>query len=241
VVVFFIIHLVNSIKIPIKNEAGTYNNENIINIIGKRVTLIFKPMGLEEKNWPATVGIITGIFAKEIVVGTLVSLYADESDNFNSVSEIDILKKYEKAFLSVPKKMVSVFTDNFDKFYYLDNNVTKKNYLDDNEISNKVIKNISNNFDNKIAVLSYLIFILIYFPCVSVFGAISNEIGKKWAIASALWSTISAYSVSIMFYQTSNFIMNNSINYYYLLLGIMILIISSISLRYFYTTQTKIN
>ena len=241
VVVFFIIHLVNSIKIPIKNEAGTYNNENIINIIGKRVTLIFKPMGLEEKNWPATVGIITGIFAKEIVVGTLVSLYADESDNSNSVSEIEILTKYKKAFLSVPKKMVSVFTDNFDKLYYLDNNVTKKNYLDDNEISNKVIKNISNNFDNKIAVLSYLIFILIYFPCVSVFGAISNEIGKKWAIASALWSTISAYSVSIMFYQTSNFIMNNSINYYYLLLGIMILIISSISLRYFYTTQTKIN
>ena len=241
VVFFFIIHLVNSIKIPIKNEAGTYNNENIINIIGKRVTLIFKPMGLEEKNWPATVGIITGIFAKEIVVGTLVSLYADESDNSNSVSEIEILTKYKKAFLSVPKKMVSVFTDNFDKLYYLDNNVTKKNYLDDNEISNKVIKNISNNFDNKIAVLSYLIFILIYFPCVSVFGAISNEIGKKWAIASALWSTISAYSVSIMFYQTSNFIMNNSINYYYLLLGIMILIISSISLRYFYTTQTKIN
>lgn len=239
VVVFFIIHLVNSIKIPIKNEAGTYNNENIINIIGKRVTLIFKPMGLEEKNWPATVGIITGIFAKEIVVGTLVSLYADESDNFNSVSEIDILKKYEKAFLSVPKKMVSVFTDNFDKFYYLDNNVTKKNYLDDNEVSNKVIKNISNNFDNKIAVLSYLIFILIYFPCVSVFGVISNEIGKKWAIASALWSTISAYSISIMFYQTSNFIINNSINYYYLLLGIMILIISSVSLRYFYITQTK--
>lgn len=241
VVVFFIIHLVNSIKIPIKNETGTYNNENIINIIGKRVTLIFKPMGLEEKNWPATVGIITGIFAKEIVVGTLVSLYADESDNSNSVSEIEILTKYKKAFLSVPKKMVSVFTDNFDKLYYLDNNVTKKNYLDDNEISNKVIKNISNNFDNKIAVLSYLIFILIYFPCVSVFGAISNEIGKKWAIASALWSTISAYSVSIMFYQTSNFIMNNSINYYYLLLGIMILIISSISLRYFYTTQTKTN
>jgi ferrous iron transport protein B len=241
VVVFFIIHLINSVKIPIKNEAGTYNNESIMNIIGKRVIPIFKPMGLEEKNWPATVGIITGIFAKEIVVGTLVSLYANESDEFNSASEIEILAKYKKAFLSIPEKMVSVFTNNFDKLYYLDNNITKKNYLDDNEISNKVIKNISNNFDSKIAVLSYLIFILIYFPCVSVFGAISNEIGKKWAIVSALWSTISAYSVSTMFYQTSNFIVNDSINYYYLFLGIMILIISSVSLRYFYITQTKNN
>jgi ferrous iron transport protein B len=28
-------------------------------------------MGIEQDNWPATVGIITGILAKEVVVGTL--------------------------------------------------------------------------------------------------------------------------------------------------------------------------
>ena len=29
------------------------------------------PMGIDEDNWPATVGIFTGFFAKEVVVGTL--------------------------------------------------------------------------------------------------------------------------------------------------------------------------
>jgi len=33
-------------------------------------------MGIADDNWPATVGIFTGIFAKEAVVGTLDSLYS---------------------------------------------------------------------------------------------------------------------------------------------------------------------
>jgi ferrous iron transport protein B len=241
IVVFFIVHLVNTIKIPIKNEFGTYDNENVINVIGRKLTPIFKPMGLQEKNWPATVGIITGIFAKEVVVGTLISLYADKSNDPDSVTNFSIFSKYKKAFLSIPKKIVDIFTDNFDKLYYLGNEDTKKDYFNDHEVSNKIIKNILNNFDDKLAVLSYLIFILIYFPCVSVFGVISNEIGKKWAVASALWSTLSAYSVSIIFYQTSQLIVNAGANYYYFSLGISIFIISAALLRYFCITQTQDN
>ena len=241
IVVFFIVHLINTIKIPIKNEFGTYDNENVINLIGRKVTPIFKPMGLHEKNWPATVGIITGIFAKEVVVGTLISLYADKSNDSDSVTNLSILSKYKKAFLSIPEKIAGIFTDNFDKLYYLGNEDTKKGYFEDNEVSNKIIKNILNNFDDKLAVLSYLIFILIYFPCVSVFGVISNEIGKRWAITSALWSTLSAYAVSVIFYQTSQFIVGGEASYYYFSLGISIFLISAASLRYFCITQNQDN
>jgi ferrous iron transport protein B len=48
-------------------------------------------MGIEQDNWPATVGIITGILAKEVVVGTLDSLYSsidtEEGVNESKVSE----------------------------------------------------------------------------------------------------------------------------------------------------------
>ena len=40
---------------------------------------VFEPLGIREDNWPATVGIFTGLFAKEAVVGTLNSLYGQES------------------------------------------------------------------------------------------------------------------------------------------------------------------
>src|SRR4029453_18602172 len=58
---------------------GSFGNQNtdksVIAAIGRTITPIFAPMGIHTDNWPATVGIFTGIFAKEVVVGTLDSLY----------------------------------------------------------------------------------------------------------------------------------------------------------------------
>ena len=63
---------------------GTFGNENseksVLSKTAQIVTPIFAPIGVKEDNWPATVGIILGIFAKEAVVGTLNSLYAQASD-----------------------------------------------------------------------------------------------------------------------------------------------------------------
>ncbi|MGC9460019.1 ferrous iron transport protein B, partial [Vibrio genomosp. F10] len=54
---------------------GSFGNEDSENSVLSKaaqvVTPVFQPIGITEENWPATVGIITGIFAKEAVVGTL--------------------------------------------------------------------------------------------------------------------------------------------------------------------------
>lgn len=51
--------------------------DSVISAVGKAITPAFHPMGIEEENWPATVGLFTGLFAKEVVVGTLNALYSD--------------------------------------------------------------------------------------------------------------------------------------------------------------------
>ncbi len=38
-----------------------------------------KPIGINDDNWQATVGLITGALAKEVVVGTLNTLYTAEN------------------------------------------------------------------------------------------------------------------------------------------------------------------
>uniref|UniRef100_UPI00272B8907 Fe(2+) transporter permease subunit FeoB n=1 Tax=uncultured Parasutterella sp. TaxID=1263098 RepID=UPI00272B8907 len=59
---------------------GTFGNEDsdksVLSQIGKSIVPVFKPMGIQEENWPAAVGVFTGILAKEAVVGTLDSLYS---------------------------------------------------------------------------------------------------------------------------------------------------------------------
>jgi len=59
---------------------GTIGNEDsdksLLAEIGRTIAPAFSPMGLDEENWPAAVGIFTGVLAKEAVVGTLDATYS---------------------------------------------------------------------------------------------------------------------------------------------------------------------
>ena len=45
------------------------------------MTPALAPMGVSQDNWPATVGMLTGILAKETVVGTLNALYGSLAED----------------------------------------------------------------------------------------------------------------------------------------------------------------
>lgn len=55
--------------------------------------------------------------------------------------------------------------------------------------------------------LSFMIFILIYFPCVAVIAAIKNESGHwKWSLFLAVYTTALAWMTSFLFYQIGSLI-----------------------------------
>jgi len=50
--------------------------------------------------------------------------------------------------------------------------------------------------------LSFMLFILIYFPCIAVVAAIKNESGKwKWSLFLVIYTTVLAWVVSFLIYQ----------------------------------------
>jgi ferrous iron transport protein B len=54
---------------------------------------------------------------------------------------------------------------------------------------------------------AYLIFILLYFPCIATIVAIKNETGSwRWASFAAAYTTVVAWLVSFAVYQIGNFI-----------------------------------
>ncbi len=56
-----------------------------------------------------------------------------------------------------------------------------------------------------VVALSFLLFILIYFPCVAVIAAIKNESGTwKWAVFTILYTTTLAWFLSFLVYQAGN-------------------------------------
>ena len=70
------------------------------------------------------------------------------------------------------------------------------------ESLSKSLLNINNpiNF-TPISAFSYLIFSLLYMPCIATIGIYLKELGKKWTFVAIIIQFCSAYLVSFVFYK----------------------------------------
>ena len=67
---------------------------------------------------------------------------------------------------------------------------------EDTQLQSALLKDIS-----PAAALSYMVFILLYFPCIATFVAIKNETGKwRWAIACCVYTMIVAWLMAFFAY-----------------------------------------
>ena len=201
VAVVVVLNLVNSI-----GADGSIGNENseksLLSVIGKSITPAFHPMGIDEDNWPATVGIFTGIFAKEVVVGTLDALYAPA----DGPADADLLGALGEAVASVPRNLAALGGALADPLG-LDIGAVEdpEAAAAEQEVALDTIAAMRALFHGEIGAFSYLLFILLYMPCVATIGVIYKEIGAFWAAFSTGWSVIMAYSAAVVCYQIGTF------------------------------------
>jgi ferrous iron transport protein B len=73
------------------------------------------------------------------------------------------------------------------------------------EVSAGMFGAMAARFDGQAGAFAYLLFILLYFPCVATIGAIAREAGSAWAAFVAVWTTTVAYTTSTLFYQAATF------------------------------------
>lgn len=177
----------------IKQSGGASGQQSLLSAIGKTVTPILKPMGVHDDNWPATVGLVMGVLAKEVVVGTLNTLYSQAAD----------LTQQEAASFNLKKGLLAAVDSVGENLSSLGQAFT--NPLKANEaavdVNNGVYGVMVQFFESKAAAFAYLLFVLLYFPCVATMAATQRELGRRWAVFSVLWSTSLAYSIAVMVYQ----------------------------------------
>jgi ferrous iron transport protein B len=73
------------------------------------------------------------------------------------------------------------------------------------EVSHALFGTLVKYFDGKVGAFSYLLFILLYVPCVAAIAAVKRETGTRWALFSIFWSLYLAYSMATSFYQIATF------------------------------------
>ena len=189
---------------------GNNDSENsVLAAISKGISPIFSPMGLTRDNWPGAVGLFTGIFAKEAVVGTLDNLYAsmrelpaeEEEEPFNfwegiSASFAAIPEGFSELGSSLGNPMGVEISDDL---------TNQDAAAEEIEVDSGIFGIMRQHFDGPVGAFAYLLFILIYAPCVAAIAAIYRETNFQWAALSTTYLTVLAWVISTLYYQTGTF------------------------------------
>jgi len=204
----FVLSLLNSVGY----EKGTFSfgNEDsqssILAYAGKAISPVFKPMGISEDNWPASVALFTGLFAKEAIVGTVNALYssmdmteAGPQEAAAREADLDFGGKITEAFTAIGEGLANVISS-FDLLgvglIAEDQDAISKEIGADAS----VFRHISEKF-TVFSAFAYLLFVLMYFPCLAAIGAARQEMGGYYAAVMATYSTLLAWAVATLFYQ----------------------------------------
>jgi len=235
VIMVVVINFLNSVGID-----GSFGNEDsdqsVLSAVGRTIQPVFSPMGISEENWPATVGIFTGLLAKEVVVGALDAMYSNLAGVAEDVAEEawTLTGRWQEAITSVQDNLGETLSNLVDPLglRVLDSSGSIDAAAQEQEVSTTTFGAMAERFDGKAGAFAYLLFILLYAPCVAATSAVFRETSSKWTLFVVLWSTGLAFMSATIFYQAATFARHpgSSLIWILSLLGIFVAVFISMRL-----------
>ena len=191
---------------------GSFGNENseksILSKIGKTITPVFNPIGIERENWPASVALFTGLFAKEAVVGTLNALYNQmdmaHADAGDHEREFIVMSGIVDSLRTIPENLSTLGQALVDPLGVRVGSEMGDEYTaaESLEVEQSVFYSMRKRFTGGPAqAYAYMLFVLIYVPCIVAVAAMAREIGFGFTLFSVLYLTVLGWVVSTLFYQ----------------------------------------
>lgn len=187
---------------------GTWGHDDgehsIVGAVSRAATPALAPMGIDEDNWPATVGVVTGVFAKETVVGTLNALYGSLGRGGAATeAQPSVRSEIGAAFATVPANLRTLGDKLLDPLGL--RGVGSRRVAAAQGVERGTFTELSRRFDGSAGALAYLLFVLLYTPCAATTGAIRRETTRGWTLFSFAWTTGLAYAVATVFFQLATF------------------------------------
>ena len=187
------------------DSVKSQQEHSFIGYIGKAMEPVLEPLGFD---WRMGVGIVAGVGAKELVVSTLGVMYAPEeplaveappasslSDPAVSVSEPAVSMSGPASSVSDPAVSMS------DPAVSVDGQtVSETESIGETRLQKALLRSVS-----PASALAYMVFILLYFPCIATFVAIKKESGGwKWAIITAVYTIALAWVAAFVTFRVAS-------------------------------------
>ncbi len=170
--------------------------------VSATVAPIFAPLGFGD--WQSTGALLSGFVAKEVVVSTLSQVYATEGGFADAVEEEAaygpttlaedagyIVVGFVQATVESLKTLLSIIPG-----------VHLTQETADEIPSSSLTIALQRHFTAASA-LSFLVFVLVYVPCVTALSAMRKEFGGRWALFSALYQTALAWVLALIVFNVA--------------------------------------
>lgn len=161
--------------------------------LGRVATPVLAPLGIAATNWPATVGLMTGVLAKEAIIGTLDVLYA----------QIDAaaVRVDDRPAFDLRAQVAGSIRELKEGYGWVDRRGSKPPH----SAWPGMIDALRRSFGSGAAAFAYLLFVLAYSPCVAALAVLTREAGWRWTLFSIVYQSLLAWMTATLFYQAATF------------------------------------
>jgi ferrous iron transport protein B len=158
---------------------------------GQVLAPVLEPLGFG--NWEAASSLVSGLIAKEIVVGTMGEIYVHKAkeEKHEQPSLTDDLREIGTSFLTASRESVSNIFSTFRI-----SSISAKNDEEDAGLKPVLRKTFT-----PLSAYAFIVFVLLYMPCLIVAIAMRQEFGTwKWYGIAFTYQMALAWSVTFLIY-----------------------------------------
>ncbi len=161
--------------------------DSLAGYVGRALVPVFKPMGLED--WRITTSLIPAFLARELVLGSMATMYAVEQKEEKEEFEIkQALTQQVLAFGKAFKDSILNTINPLPKAFEV-----KEEY--------SALREAVKNSLSPAQAFSFMLFILLYTSCLGTVAVLQKEAGTKFAITFLAYSFLLAWLVGVGAYK----------------------------------------
>ena len=201
-----VVNFLGSVAIDRTGVHAAPVKQSLLADIGRAVTPVFHPMGVTQENWPATVGLLSGVVVKEIVVGTLNNVYDRMAPPADYSQPLAFGKKLKAAVATIPVNARAFVDGLLDPlgFGQIKGAESSLSAATESTGASQTTLSAMGKLFSEAGAVAYLIFVLLYIPCINTMAAIRRETGSRaWTTFATAWGIGLGYCLAVGYYQVA--------------------------------------
>jgi ferrous iron transport protein B len=205
--------------IPGRSGAGSFNDvapeDSVFGVVSGAVAPVFAPAGFG--NWQSAGSLITGIMAKEVVVGTMSQIYVGEDATPREAATTTFVEDVGGTLLGLGEAVALTFQEILN---IIPRTINLIPLVDVGEISffgagageestTRLEASLVGAFTESagsaaagtLAAIAFNVFVLLYVPCMAATAAMRHEFGARWMWMQVGYTLAVAWLAAVLVFQ----------------------------------------